>query len=131
MSTVRVDNIKTLNSDISLFNAKAWVYFDRNAGVVSSFNVASVTSSSQGTYVITTSGGMFDNVNFVYNCEASSFGGGNEPEIGVTLNVSYETGAYVLTAPTISSNNVTVKVFIQEESGAVGYAPDYLYVVFF
>lgn len=132
MSTLRVDTIKTFSSDITLYSAKAWVYFDASTMTVyASKNVDNVASIGLGTFQATTSAGLYSNNYGTWVVNVARPQGANGPEINVTPNLDRSTGVDTEYAPVYSSGSLSVRFYCFEENTASNESPKYVYVVFY
>ena len=133
MSTLQVDTIKTLQSDITLHSAKAWVYFDGASTMpIASKNVTSISSSGNGTYIVGTSTGLYSNAFGTWIVNVARPQGANGPEINVTPNMDRSTGTAGESAPFRSPQGaLSVTFYCFEENTASNELPKYIYVVFY
>lgn len=133
MSTLRVDTIKTFSSDITLYSAKAFIYFDANdiGTWKASKNITSVSNLGLGTFGVTTASGLYSNNYATWIVNVARPEGANGPEVNVTPNLDRSSGADVEYAPVFSSGSVSVRFYCFEESTASNETPKYVYVVFY
>ena len=132
MSTLRVDTIQSFSSGVTLYSAKAWVYFNASTmTTISSKNIASVSSIGLGTFGVTTTTGLYSNNYATWVVNVARPEGANGPEVNVAPNLDRSTGTAVEYAPTTSSGNLGVRFYCFEENTASNESPKYVYVVFY
>jgi hypothetical protein len=133
MSTLRVDTIKTLTSDITLYSAKAWVYFNAaTMTIISSKNIAGISSPRAGNYRVTTSAGLYANNYFTWVINAARPQGANGPEVHVVPNLDRNGSVATEVAPVRNSDgSVVVQFYCFEEFTASNEQPNYCYAVFY